>query len=219
MIARRTFPSNSSVTCMSTITPTHPTTAPLTLASPAVYRLSVDEYERIADTGILGDARVELIDGLLVKKITQNPPHTWTVETIDERLSGLLPTAWFTREEKPVRIPQFDEPEPDISVVRGTRDDYLSHHPGPADLALLVEVADSSLDYDRGEKLVAYAKGRVTCYWIVNLVHRQVEVYTNPELTGYQSIQIYKSGQNVPVVFDGIELGRLEVAEILPRTS
>jgi Uma2 family endonuclease len=189
---------------------------PAPLASPAVYRMTVDEYEDMAAAGVLRDPRVELIDGLLVKKMTQEPAHVWSVEAVDRSLARLLTAGWFTRQEKPVRIPDFDEPEPDVSVVRGTRDDYRRRHPEPADLGMLVEVADSSLDRDRFEKRRAYAKARVACYWIVNLVDRQVEVHTDPGPAGYQSGQVFKPGQDVPVVLDGAEIGRVPVADLLP---
>jgi Uma2 family endonuclease len=201
---------------MPTIAPTSAMTLPVPLASPAVYRMTVDEYEALAEAGILRDPRIELIDGLLVKKIAQKPTHVWTVEVIDETLTCLLPLGWFCRQEKPVRIPDFDEPEPDIAVVRGARKDYLNGHPEPPNLAMLVEVADWSLTRDRNEKWLAYARGRVICYWIVNLVDRQVEVYTNPAPTGYQSSQVFRPGQEVSVVIDESEVGRIPVSDILP---
>jgi Uma2 family endonuclease len=201
---------------MSTIAPTSAIPVFVPLASPAVYRMTVDEYEAMAEAGILRDPRVELIDGLLVKKMPQKPPHVWSVEVIDETLARLLPPGWFSRQEKPVRIPEFDEPEPDVAVVKGTRNDYMSGHPEPANLAMLVEVADSSLDRDRGEKWLAYAKGRVTRYWIVNLVDRQVEVYSDPTVTGYRSSQVFRPGQDVPIVVDGTEIARIAVADMLP---
>ena len=85
------------------ISPPQPIPPPTPWASPDIYRFTVDEYERMA--GMLEDDRVELIDGYLVKKMTQKPPHVWTVEATDDSLSPLLPQGWFTREEKPVRIP------------------------------------------------------------------------------------------------------------------
>ena len=85
-----------------------PPTQPL--ASPAVYRMTVDEYEAMAEAGILRDPRVELIDGLLVRKMTQKPPHVWTVEAVDEALARLLPAGWFTRQEKPVRFLTLTSP-------------------------------------------------------------------------------------------------------------
>ena len=81
---------------------------------------------------------------------------------------------------------------------------------------LLVEVSDSTLDRDRGAKSAAYAKGRIPVYWIVNLVDRQVEVYTHPSPSGYASRVDFKPGEEIPVVLDGVEIGRIAVASILP---
>jgi Uma2 family endonuclease len=197
-----------------TISPPQPIPPPNLWASPDLYRLTVDEYERMA--GALDNPRVELLDGYLVKKMTQKPPHVWTVEATNDSVSRLLPQGWFIRQEKPVRIPEFDEPEPDLSVIRGSRDDYLKRHPEPKDVGLLVEVADSSLGRDQGQKLFAYAKGGIPVYWIVNLVDRQVEVYSDPAPEGYQSHTDFKSGQEFPVIIEGVELGRISVDDILP---
>jgi len=201
---------------MSTITPAPPASTPAPLASPSVYRMTVDEYERLAAARVLDDPRVELIDGLLVKKMTQKPPHVWAVEAVHEHLERILPPGWFIREEKPVRIPLFDEPEPDLSVIRGTRNDYRGRHPGPGDIALLVEVAESSLDRDQGEKRAAYAQGGIPLYWIVNLIGGQVETYSNPGAGDYQSSQVLGPGQDILVVIDGVEVGRIAVTDVLP---
>ena len=187
---------------------------PTLWTSPDIDRLTVDEYERMA--GTLDDPRVELLDGSVVRKMTQKPPHVWTVEATNDSLSPLLPPGWFIREEKPMRIPDFNEPEPDLSVIRGSRNDYLARHPEPKDVALLVEVADSSLERDRGQKCLAYAKGGIAVYWIVNLVDRHVEVYTNPAPEGYQSRVDFKVGEEIPVIIEGFEVGRIVVDDILP---
>jgi Uma2 family endonuclease len=197
------------------ISPPPPIPPPTPWAPPDIYRITVGEYERMA--GTLEDDRVELIDGYLVTKMTQKPPHVWAVEATDDSLSPLLPKGWFTREEKPVRIPEFDEPQPDLAVIRGTRNDYLARHPEPQDVALLVEVADSSLDRDQGQKLSAYARGRIPVYWIINLVERQVEVYSDPVGGGYASHTDFKPGQDFPVIIDGVEVGRIRVDDILPN--
>ncbi|MFI5457956.1 MAG: Uma2 family endonuclease [Isosphaerales bacterium] len=201
---------------MSTITPTHSGPSLEPLASPVVYRISVDEYERMA--GMLDDPRVELIDGYLVRKMGKKPAHCWAVDRTEEALRALLPPGWTLRREGPVRIPNFDEPEPDLAVVKGPRDVYRTRHPDPADVTLLVEVAESSLDRDRGEKRAAYAKSHdpIAVYWIVNLIDRQVEVYTDPFTDVYRSCEVFKPGQDVPVVIHGVEVGRIAVADILP---
>ncbi len=155
-----------------------------------LYRITVDEYERMADAGVLTDRRVELINGWLVRKMTTKPPHVIAVDAAREVIARLLPKGWWLREEKPVRIPDFDEPEPDLSVVRGSRLDYRTRHPGPGDIEFLIEVSDTSLSWDRREKLSAYARAGVPIYWILNLVDRQLEIYSDPTPTGYQARQI-----------------------------
>jgi Uma2 family endonuclease len=117
-----------------------------------------------------------------------------------------------------VRIPEFDEPEPDVAIVRGSDDDYLARHPEPPDIALIVEVSETTLSRDRGENLLAYARGPIPFYWIVNLIDNQVEVYSDPAPDGYKARRDFKAGDEIPVVIDGIDLGRLPVAAILPQT-
>jgi Uma2 family endonuclease len=196
---------------MSTITPMQPATIPS-----SVYRINVHEYERIIAARAIEDERVELIDGYLVKKTGKNPPHSWSTKVLLKALERLLIPGWTWRLEQPVRIPEFNEPEPDIAIVRGTDDDYKHRTPEPADVAFLVEVSESTLDRDQGEKLSAYALGGVPVYWIVNLVDGQVEVYTGPSPGGYQSRQIFIPGLDVPVVIGGNEIGRIAVVDILP---
>ena len=117
-----------------------------------------------------------------------------------------------------MRIPDFDEPEPDLAIVRGSKGEYfrLKRPPEPSEVALVIEVAESSLQRDRTEKLRAYAHGRIATYWIVNLLEGQVEVYTQPEADRYVAVQPFKPGQAVPVVIDGQEIGRVAVADLLP---
>jgi Uma2 family endonuclease len=185
------------------------------LAALDLYRLTVGEYERLAAANVLDDDRVELIDGYLVKKMPKNPPHVCAVDAILKALEATMP-GWWCRKEDPVRIPNFDEPEPDVAVARGSRDDYRGRTPGPKDIALIVEVSESTLARDRGEKWSAYARARIPVYWIINLVDRQVEVFSDPRRGRYRSSQVYKPGQDVPVVVAGVEAGRIAVADVLP---
>ncbi|MGO9468269.1 MAG: Uma2 family endonuclease [Isosphaeraceae bacterium] len=199
---------------MSTITPIQSTPSSHPWPSPDLHRFTVDDYERMAH--VLDDARVELIDGYVVNKMRQKPPHFWTVDVTEEALRASLPQGWSLRREGPARIPEFDEPEPDLAVVRGSRENYRLRHPEPPDIALLIEVADASLDRDRGPRLSANAQGRIPVYWITNLVDRQVEVYTDPGDGTYDRRIDFKPGQDVPVVIDGALVGRIAVADILP---
>jgi Uma2 family endonuclease len=204
---------------MATIAPTRPkTSSPPPSGTSPLHRITVDEYERIIASGALEDpGRVELIDGYMVDKLAKNPGHSFSATATHQAFVNRLPARWLARKEEPVRIPAYDEPEPDISIVRGANTDYRSRVPGPADVAMLVEVSDGTLGQDRGVKLAAYAKDGIAVYWIVNLVDRQVEVYTRPTKAGrYRSRKDYKPGQHVPVVIAGQPLPPIAVDDILP---
>jgi Uma2 family endonuclease len=203
---------------MATVAPskTRVRTPPSRPVVPELYRININEYERIARAGALDDDRIELIDGYLVRKMPKYPRHVNTVARILRALQATLP-GWWCRKEDPVRIPDFDEPEPDVAVVRGSIEDYQDRTPGPKDIALLVEVADTTLPRDRGEKAAAYGRGRIPVYWIINLVDRQIEVYSRPSARGYRSSRVYQPGEDVPVVIAGAEVGRITVADVLPR--
>jgi len=183
-----------------------------------LYRMTVDRYERLAEIGVLDDPQVELIGGLLARKTTKDPRHVAACELVAVAIGALLPSGWYIREQNPLRIPDYDEPEPDIAVVRGCRGHYVTRHPGPEDVALVVEVADTSLAKDRGEKLLAYARGGVPVYWIVNLLGDQVEVFGEPDrkMGRYTKCVMCDAFETVPLWIDGAELGRVVVADILP---
>jgi Uma2 family endonuclease len=194
----------------------HPMTSPAAPPLANLYRMDIDEFEGIAD--FLKADRVELIDGLIVERGVMDPPHAVASRRLARRLNPLIPDGWFVQEEKPLRVHRTYEPFPDISIVQGDPDTaYQNRHPGPADVAMVIEISDSTLTKDRGEKRVNYAKGGISVYWIINLIDRQVEVYTGPSANSYSSCEIFKPGQSVPVVIAGVEVGQIAVSEILPR--
>ena len=182
-------------------------------ATETLYRLTVDEYERIGE--YLDDQRVELIDGLLVKKMVQKPPHVVTCELVGDAIRGKTPAGWHVREAKPLRVPTRSEPEPDFAPVRGKARDFVDRHPDAADAALVVEVADSSLAKDRRRRRT-YGPAGIPVYWIVNLISRQVEVYARPKGNGYELRTVFKAGQELPLVIDGTVVGAVAVADMLP---
>ena len=110
----------------------------------------MDEFERIADS--LDDDQVELIDGYIVERDDMKPSHVKALGRVRRRLEPMLPAGWFIREEKPVRIPDFDQPRPDVAVVPGDSDFFGDRHPGPAGVALLIEVSDTSLLRDQAPR-------------------------------------------------------------------
>jgi len=185
-----------------------------------VHRFSVDEYHQMIQSGILTpDHQVELLEGLIVPKMARNPPHDGTCEIVEETLRRYLPPGWRIRSQKAITTSE-SEPEPDVTVVPGTVRSNVQRHPLPQEIALLTEVSDTSLSRDRNEKLRLYARARIECYWIINLIDRQVEVYTDP--TGpddnpvFRLQQIYRIGDAVPLVIAGQEVARVPVAELLP---
>jgi Uma2 family endonuclease len=174
----------------------------------------------MVDAGILDTRdRVHLIDGILVAKMIQNDPHCTADDLVGAALQGLIPVGWYIRAAKPIRLPgQRSKPEPHRAIVRGTIRDYSARTPGPADVGLVVEVSDSTL-YDDRALAGIYGPAGIPIYWIVNLVHRQVEVYSDPGPEGYGSRQTYAEGQSVPVVLDGQQLGQIAVDDILPARA
>jgi Uma2 family endonuclease len=212
---------------MSTVAPSQPATAPASIPGvsspplplPELYRFTVDQYKRMGDSGILTeDDRVELVEGLLYRKPMKKGPHSIACREANAALTRLVPSeSYFVTREDPVDIPgRSGMPEPDISVVRGQSRDYMEQ-PGPGDVPLIVEVADKArLAFDRGEKLQSYAGARIPVYWIINLVDRQVEVYSNAGPDGYRSRVDYKPGERVPVVIDGRQIGEIAVDDLLP---
>jgi Putative restriction endonuclease len=183
-------------------------------------RFTVDEYHRMIEAGILTeDDPVELLGGWIVLKMPHNPPHDNALELADEAIRARLPTGWRLRIQSAI-ITTDSEPEPDLAVVRGTARVRQGRHPGPADIGLLLEVADSTLLSDGQDKGPLYAAAGIGCYWILNLVDRQVEVYTDP--TGpdanpvYRRRQDYRPGDAVPLVLDGQQVVQIPVADLLP---
>lgn len=198
------------------------TTATLSPAPPPgrpQRRFTVAEYHKLGDLGILTPAdRVELIHGLIVEKPVINPPHTTAVNKLTRLLLTVAARACSVRMQQPITLAD-SEPEPDGVLAVGTDDDYAARHPRPRDVALVVEVADSSLPDDRGTKLRLYAAAKLPVYWIVNLIDRRVEVYTDPrggKNPGYKTVAEYGPGAAVPVVVGGADLGAVAVADLLP---
>jgi Uma2 family endonuclease len=196
------------------------TTTPLPMESswPA-YRLSVDQYEAMVESGIFTERdKLQLIDGMLVAKVTQGDDHIVADDLCRDALNAVVPAGWFVRSAKPVRLPPNNEPEPDEAIIRGKTRDYkrgTRGKPGPQDVGLIAEVSDSSLADDRAMVRV-YGPSGIPVYWIVNLVDRQVEVYSDPRPEGYETCEVYHSGQQVPVVLDRVVVGHIAVDDILP---
>lgn len=190
------------------------------IADECLYRLTVEQYHEMVRIGILqSGAPVELLEGLLVKKMTTNPPHRIAAWLVRDALTKLVPAGWYVDAAAPVTTSD-SEPEPDTAVIRGHTRDYPDRHPGPADVAMLVEVSDTSLQRDEIIKKRIYARSRMPVYWIVNLPENRIEVYTNPSGPAaeptYATCQHFGPDDQLAVVIDGNEIGRLTVRDLLP---
>lgn len=184
-----------------------------------IWRLSVPQYHQMIQSGILtDDDPVELLEGWLVTKMPKNPPHRLATQLLREALAQSVPPGWFVDAQEPITTAD-SEPEPDVMVVRGVRRDYRDRHPGPGDIGVIVEVADTTLQRDRGVKLRLYAAAGIPIYWIVNLSERRLEVYSEPsgptETPQYARRQDYMPDATVMLVLDGAPAGEIAVAEVL----
>jgi hypothetical protein len=185
-----------------------------------VYRISVAMYHEMIRAGILGeDDPIELLEGLLVPKMPKYPPHVTANNLLVAAFAKLLPDGFVLRVQDPITLKR-SEPEPDIVVACGRPRDFSTTHPGPKQVALLVEVAESSLAYDRGVKKRIYAAAGIDIYWVVNLPESTIEVFTEPfggtKAADYRTHQTFTARQKLPVVLNGKKIGTLAVADVLP---
>lgn len=178
------------------------------------HRFTIDEYYRMAEVGLIPrGARVELLDGQIVDMMPIGPFHSGVVTRLSEIFSDLNARRWSQIAQSPLRLDRNSEPQPDLMLVKRRADSYTRSHPGPDDVFLVIEVADSSLDFDRSEKLPIYGKAGIAELWIVNLQDRQIEVYRDPHFTGYGTTAILREGESAaPAAFPD---ARISVAELL----
>lgn len=189
------------------------------LATPVshLYRLTVQQYDQMVESGILGKRdRVELIEGLLVAKMSRNRPHIVSGKKTLRTLERAIPNGWHVAKEDPLVVSDHSKPEPDLTVIRGIAEDYLERDVNATDVCLAVEIADSTLLADRREMKPIYAAAGIPIYWIVNLVNQQLEVFWAPEGRDYRESQVFARDQDVPLIVAGTEIGRILVADLLP---
>ena len=153
------------------------------LATPK--RFTIAEYHRLTEIGFFAeDDRVELIRGEINKMAAKGTAHTVCCSNLLQALARLLVDKATLRCQDPIALPSGSEPEPDFAIVRLRSDHYLAGHPTPEDILLVLEIADSSLDYDRAVKRSLYAEAGIAHYWIFNLIERCVEAYSEPYQNG-----------------------------------
>jgi Uma2 family endonuclease len=183
-----------------------------------VWRLSVDEYHQMIRAGIFtDDDPIELLEGLLVPKMTKNRPHTIVTWRIRRQLEAVIPGNYYVDSQEPITTLD-SEPEPDVVVVRGDITQY-SEPPNAQNIALVIEVADTTLRRDRTTKKRLYARAGIPVYWIVNLTERQIEVYTQPnqDEADYTQHNVYALSDDAPVVIDNNTVAYVSVKNLLSK--
>ena len=168
----------------------------------------VDEYYALAEAGILRPGeRVELIDGEIIPMSPIGDRHAYSVDELNELLITRLGGRARVRSQNPVRLGRDREIQPDISILRLRDDSYVSGHPTPDDVLLLIEVSDSTLDYDRDVKTPMYAAAGIPETWIANIPDRQVEAYSEPSGGEYRNRRVFGRGESVsPLAFPDISI-------------
>lgn len=168
-------------------------------------RFTVDDYYRMVEAGVLGpDERVELIDGEVVQMSSMGPPHATCVRRLDRLFHQRLGQQAVVSVQLPLRLDRYNEPEPDIALLRPEAD-LDARHPGPADVLLLVEVADSTVSADVKLKVPRYGQAGVIESWVVSLPAGTVTVFREPTADGYQVVQVLRRGDSIrPLAFPDV---------------
>ena len=176
---------------------------------------TVDEYYRMAQAGVLTpNDHVELIEGEIIEMSPIGGPHAACVRKLGTRLTRLSGDSAIVSIQSPVDIDGYSEPQPDVAILKPQDDFYSQAHPKPSDVLLIIEVADTSVEYDRNVKMPLYARAGIPEAWLVNLPKAVIEIYSQPADGSYQRCQIFKRGQTI--VAQAIAGVTLDVDDILP---
>jgi Uma2 family endonuclease len=186
----------------------------MTVALKTHHRFRVEDYYRLGETGILGpEDRVELIDGEVIDMTPIGSGHAGCVSFLNRKLVQALGDSAVTHVQNPLRLSEVSEPQPDLTVLRAREDDYRGTHPTPADVLLLVEVAHTSIAYDREVKVSLYARHGIPQVWLVDLSSGTLIDFRQPTADGYRFTRVLEAGDLVQAAeVPGLELA---VADIL----
>jgi Uma2 family endonuclease len=181
---------------------------------PARYKLTVDDFHRLGEAGTLTEHdRVELIEGELIEMSPVGDAHVASVLRLTTRFARLASTSALISVQNPIRLGTHSEPQPDLALLRPRDDFYATGKPGAADILLLVEVADSSVGYDRGTKIPLYARHGIPEIWLVDLPGNRIEIFRQPRPQGYRQKHIARVGDALsPEALPDV---KLTVAELL----
>ena len=170
-----------------------------------LYKWTVEDYHQIIESGVLEGKSVELLRGDIVTMSPEKPIHSSRIDTVADYLRDVLRGIAKVREAHPVTLDN-SEPEPDIAIVRLQADNYSTHHPYPQDIYLLIEVSNNTLNRDLGDKSIIYAQNSIAEYWVIDLPHSKLWIFTQPEQNGYANQQEIVTGNISPVLFPDISI-------------
>lgn len=172
-----------------------------------------EEYDRLVAAGAFhAEARVQLIQGEIVETTPQSAAHATALRRLQKTLDAVFSEGYDVRAQLPLALGEQSEPEPDIAVVPGSLDDYRAHHPSTA--ALVVEIADTTLNFDRSRKQEVYARAQIPEYWIVNLADGMLEVYRDPRGSTYRTALRLTPGQAITPL--AAPAAPLKIGDLLP---
>lgn len=162
----------------------------------ARYSFTAEEFQRMGEAGIFRqDARLELIEGEIIEMSPIGSPHAACVKFLSGLLHRLFGDAFIVGVQDPIRLNDFSEPQPDVTLLKWRDDYYREKHPTPAEVLLVIEVADSTVVKDKTIKIPLYARTGIAEAWLVNIPEERIEAYSAPSGDLYQRVEIFGRGQ------------------------
>jgi Uma2 family endonuclease len=180
------------------------------------HRISIEEYHLMAEAGVFGgNTRIELINGQLIETVSPiHPPHTYSTRQLMTAFVARFGSRAVVYVQMPVTLPPDSEPQPDVALARHDARNYVDRHPGPEDLFIVIEVADSTLLMDRRLKVPLYARAGIRDLWLVNIPDERIEIYREPHGRRYRQIKLAQRGETIEMLaFPGESFA---VDDILP---
>jgi Uma2 family endonuclease len=185
----------------------------VTEKSLSVHRFTVKEYHRLGELGILHeDDRTELLEGKIIDMTPIGSKHASVVNRLNNMLIEKLRGMVIVSIQNPIDLNEYSEPEPDIAILKPRKDFYSQNHPRPEDILFIIEVSDTSLDYDRSVKIPLYAKAGIQEVWLVDVIENVLEIYYDPSQGDYGSVMKRRHDQTMsPEGFPGVIFSADEV--------
>ena len=169
------------------------------------YKWTVEDYHQLIETGLLEGKPVELLEGELIEMSPEGIPHSFTNRSVADYLRTLLNGKAMVSEAHPITLDN-SEPEPDIAIVRLPDDIYKQHHPYPQDIYWIIEVSNSTLEKDTTEKTITYARNGIPEYWVIDLPHNKVWVFTKPNQRSYSRVEEFTGGNILSLAFPDLAI-------------